>query len=74
MEWVDGVVRLDGWINLQMDPNVAAQVVALRTLVEQLVIDGANDPEGVLQPPPPMEQVRLTTRRGFCSPRRPWSR
>lgn len=48
VEWVDGVVRLDNWINLKMDPKVAAQIVALRPALEGLVVRAARDPEQVI--------------------------
>ena len=43
---------MDNWINLTMDPQVAASVVALRPAIETLVIRAANDPENVGAPNP----------------------
>lgn len=48
VDWVDGVVRLDNWINLDMDPEVAAQIVALRPSLESLVVRASNEPDQVL--------------------------
>jgi ATP-dependent RNA helicase A len=33
-----GIVRLDNWINLRMDPKDAAYIAALRPALESLVI------------------------------------
>jgi ATP-dependent RNA helicase A len=45
-----GIVRVDNWINLQMDPEVAASIVALRPALEALVIRASADPENVNAP------------------------
>lgn len=42
-----GVVRLDNWINLSIEPRQASLVAALRPAVENLVIRAAENPEGV---------------------------
>ncbi|KAJ3661223.1 hypothetical protein Zmor_005629 [Zophobas morio] len=52
IDWVDGVVRLDNWINLNMDPKVAAQIVALRPALESLVVRASQDPEQILEMTP----------------------
>lgn len=57
VEWVDGVVRLDNWINLNMDATVAAQIVSLRPALESLVIRAAKEPEQVLELSPLDMQV-----------------
>nr|XP_023019378.1 dosage compensation regulator isoform X2 [Leptinotarsa decemlineata] len=49
VDWVDGVVRLDNWINLDMDPQVASMVVALRPALESLVIRASKEPEQILE-------------------------
>jgi len=41
-----GVVRLDNWINLKMDPVQASLVTALRPALETLVASAADDAEG----------------------------
>ena len=41
---------MDNWINLAMDPTVAASLVALRPALETLVIRAANDPENINAP------------------------
>ena len=41
---------MDNWINLSMDVETAAAVVALRPALETLVIRAANDPENVNAP------------------------
>ncbi|XP_065162566.1 dosage compensation regulator isoform X2 [Atheta coriaria] len=49
VDWVDGVVRLDNWINLEIDPIIAAEVVALRPALESLVRRYSERPEDILQ-------------------------
>lgn len=49
IDWVDGVVRLDNWINFDMDPNVAAKIAALRPALEGLVIRASKEPEQILE-------------------------
>ncbi|KAJ8922275.1 hypothetical protein NQ315_004214 [Exocentrus adspersus] len=49
VDWVDGVVRLDNWINLNMDPEVASMIVALRPALESLVIRTSQEPEQILE-------------------------
>lgn len=48
VEYVDGLVKLDNWINLDMNPQHAAAIVALRPALESLVIRAAKDPETIL--------------------------
>ncbi|XP_051171646.1 dosage compensation regulator-like isoform X2 [Leptopilina boulardi] len=57
VEFIDGVVRLDNWINLEMEPKTAAAIVALRPALESLVIRAAKDPETVLELSPVEEKV-----------------
>lgn len=45
---MDGVVRLDNWINFEMDPVAASQILALRPALEDLVIRATENPEQVL--------------------------
>ncbi|EFA00345.2 dosage compensation regulator isoform X1 [Tribolium castaneum] len=52
IDWVDGVVRLDNWINLNMDPEVAALIVALRPALESLVVRASQEPEQILEMSP----------------------
>ncbi|KAK3930801.1 Dosage compensation regulator [Frankliniella fusca] len=54
---VDGLVRLDNWINLKMDPNQAAAIVALRPAIESLVIKAAKEPELITELSPLDEKV-----------------
>lgn len=49
IDFVDGVIRLDNWINLEMDPQVAAEIVALRPALEALVIRASQEPEQILE-------------------------
>nr|KAG5703072.1 hypothetical protein BaRGS_016233 [Batillaria attramentaria]KAG5706592.1 hypothetical protein BaRGS_005662 [Batillaria attramentaria] len=50
-------VVLDNWINLQMDVEVAAKIVALRPALEALIIRATKDPEGISQPGPQDESL-----------------
>lgn len=45
---MDGVVRLDNWINLDLDPHVAAEIVALRPALESLVVRISQNPEEIM--------------------------
>ncbi|XP_076045328.1 dosage compensation regulator mle isoform X2 [Oratosquilla oratoria] len=54
---VDGVVRLDGWINLTMSVDQAARVVALRPALEAIVTESAANPEGIQERSPANEKV-----------------
>ncbi|XP_034234638.1 ATP-dependent RNA helicase A isoform X2 [Thrips palmi] len=54
---VDGLVRLDNWILLKMDPNQAAAVVALRPAIESLVIRASKEPELITELSPLDEKV-----------------
>lgn len=54
---VDGLVRLDNWINLKMDPNQAAAIVALRPAIESLVVRASKEPELITELTPLDEKV-----------------
>ncbi len=45
-----GIVRVDNWINLNINPEAAAAIVALRPAIESLVIRASEDPENVNAP------------------------
>ena len=57
VEFVDNMVRLDSWINLSMKPHVAAALVALRPVLESLVIRASRDPECITEMSPLDEKV-----------------
>ncbi|XP_034934854.1 dosage compensation regulator isoform X2 [Chelonus insularis] len=65
VEFVDGIVRLDNWINLDMDPKHAAAIVALRPALESLVVRAAKEPEKILELSPLEEKV-LATIKALC--------
>ena len=65
VEYVDGIVRLDNWINLDISPKVAAAIVALRPALESLVIRAAKDPETILELSPLEEKV-LAVIKSLC--------
>lgn len=41
---MDNVVRLDNWINLEMDPNDAALIAALRKVIQDLIVSASENP------------------------------
>ncbi|XP_076619845.1 dosage compensation regulator mle isoform X1 [Colletes latitarsis] len=65
VEYVDNVVRLDNWINLDMNPNHAAAIVALRPALESLVVKAAKEPETILELSPIEEKV-LSLIKSLC--------
>lgn len=50
IEWIEEVVRLDGWINFEMNPDLAAKIAALRPVLEALVVRASKNPESVSEP------------------------
>ncbi|KAJ8672784.1 hypothetical protein QAD02_004044 [Eretmocerus hayati] len=65
VEYVDNVIRLDNWINLDMDPAHAASIVALRPALESLVIRASKEPETILELSPLDEKV-LAVVKNLC--------
>ncbi|XP_033206508.1 dosage compensation regulator mle isoform X1 [Bombus vancouverensis nearcticus] len=65
VEYVDNVVKLDNWINLDMDPTHAAAIVALRPALESLVVKAAKEPETILELNP-NEQKVLNVIKSLC--------
>ncbi|XP_063849785.1 ATP-dependent RNA helicase A protein-like isoform X1 [Scylla paramamosain] len=57
VEAVDGVVRLDGWININMNSEHAAKILALRPSLDALIIRGTAQPESMTEPSHQDEQV-----------------
>ncbi|CAL8111451.1 unnamed protein product [Orchesella dallaii] len=45
VELVNGMVRLDNWINLDIDAKAAAAIVALRPSIENLIVKASENPE-----------------------------
>ncbi|ODM98670.1 Dosage compensation regulator [Orchesella cincta] len=45
VELVNGMVRLDNWINLDIDAKAAAAIVALRPSIENLIVKVSENPE-----------------------------
>ncbi|KAL1117476.1 hypothetical protein AAG570_004801 [Ranatra chinensis] len=66
VELVDNMVRLDGWINLSMKPNIAEAILALRPVLESMVIRASQDPETVNAPTEADQEV-LNLIRELCS-------
>lgn len=50
VELVNNIIKLDGWINLEMKPEIAASIVALRPALESLIIRASKDPESITTP------------------------
>lgn len=61
VELVDGVVRLDNWINLAMDPAHAAAIIALKPAIESLIVRAAKDPETLSDQNPLDTKVMFTS-------------
>lgn len=59
VDYVDNMIRLDNWINLDANPDDVAAIVALRPALESLVIRAARDPETILELSPTEEKVRF---------------
>ncbi|KAL0266291.1 UNVERIFIED_CONTAM: hypothetical protein PYX00_008879 [Menopon gallinae] len=57
VDFVNGIIRLDGWINLQMNPGVASAIVALRPALESLIVKAAKDPSQLTEMTPADEKV-----------------
>ncbi|XP_076302430.1 LOW QUALITY PROTEIN: dosage compensation regulator mle-like [Lasioglossum baleicum] len=65
VEYVDNIVKLDNWINLDMNPSHAAAIVALRPALESLVVKAAKEPETILELSPNEEKV-LNVIKSLC--------
>ncbi|XP_075220510.1 dosage compensation regulator mle isoform X1 [Lycorma delicatula] len=65
VEYVDGVIRLDNWINLNLDPNAAAKIVALRPALEGLVVRASKDPETITELSP-LEEKTVSIIKELC--------
>lgn len=48
-EWIDNMVRIDNWLNYEMDPNQAALILTLRPVLQDLLIRISENPEDVNQ-------------------------
>ncbi|XP_073973059.1 dosage compensation regulator mle isoform X2 [Rhodnius prolixus] len=48
VELVNNCVRLDNWVNLEMEPKLAAAILSLRPVLENLVIKASSDPESIM--------------------------
>lgn len=46
----DGQILLDDWITLNMDPDVAAAIVALRVCLDAFLIQSCREPTSILEP------------------------
>jgi len=57
VEYVDKMVRLDNWINLQIKPELAAAILALRPVLESLVMRVSENPESLTDLSTQDEQV-----------------
>lgn len=55
-------VRLDNWLNLEMDPYHASLIVALRPAIENLIVQAAQQPDEVLSPQPELANMVAVVR------------
>ncbi|XP_066965316.1 ATP-dependent RNA helicase A protein-like isoform X2 [Macrobrachium rosenbergii] len=49
VEAVEGAVRLDGWVYLDLDPEIAAKIMVLRPCIDALIVRGTSDPEHITE-------------------------
>ncbi|XP_052899319.1 dosage compensation regulator isoform X2 [Anopheles moucheti] len=47
VEWSNGLVRIDNWLNLNMDPYDAAMILALRPCLQDLLVQISENPDSV---------------------------
>uniref|UniRef100_A0A182S772 RNA helicase n=1 Tax=Anopheles maculatus TaxID=74869 RepID=A0A182S772_9DIPT len=47
VEWCNGLVRIDNWLNLNMDPYDAAMILALRPCLQDLLVQISENPDSV---------------------------
>ncbi|XP_035917098.1 dosage compensation regulator isoform X1 [Anopheles stephensi] len=47
VEWCNGSVRIDNWLNLNMDPYDAAMILALRPCLQDLLVQISEAPDSV---------------------------
>lgn len=58
-------VRLDNWLNFEMDPYHASLILALRPALENLVVTTAESPEDILQLEPQLKSL-VTVIKDLC--------
>jgi len=61
----DLYVQLDKWIDLKMDPNIAATIVALRPSIEDLIMKVSANPQ-IISNLTPAEMQLIDTVRNLC--------
>lgn len=61
----DKTVRLDNWINFEMDPYHAALIAALRPAIEELITFAAQSPDEILNLDPPQRNL-VDIIKGLC--------
>ncbi|XP_033728682.1 ATP-dependent RNA helicase A-like isoform X2 [Pecten maximus] len=64
----ENLISLDNWINLKIDYNAAAKIVALRPALEAMIVRTTSNPEGV-GTPSPQEESLLSVIRALSKPR-----
>ncbi|GFY54116.1 ATP-dependent RNA helicase A protein [Trichonephila inaurata madagascariensis] len=57
VEFVNGFVQIDRWINLKMPPRDAAVIVALQPAIEDLIMHIATEPQTVTDPQPVNKKI-----------------
>jgi ATP-dependent RNA helicase A len=48
VDYVEGMVRLDNWLNFEMDPNDAAIICALKNVLDEILLIAVQQPDEVL--------------------------
>lgn len=59
------VIRLDNWLNYEMDPYHASLIAALRPAIERLIIEASESPDEVLNLDPSMANL-ISVVRDLC--------
>ncbi|XP_030369057.1 dosage compensation regulator isoform X2 [Scaptodrosophila lebanonensis] len=61
----NNIVRVDNWLNFDMNPEIAAKIGALKPAIEDLITLACNDPGNVLQLPDPYAKL-VNVIRALC--------
>uniref|UniRef100_T1JBZ2 RNA helicase n=1 Tax=Strigamia maritima TaxID=126957 RepID=T1JBZ2_STRMM len=68
VEYVNGIVKLDNWINLKMPVESAARTVAIRPAIEALIVRACSDPESTTDIKSNTDDKTVNIVRQLCRP------
>lgn len=57
VDFVENAVRLDNWLNFEMDPHQAALICALRPVVADLITQASENPDEILNLEPKYQEA-----------------